>query len=281
MIESGVCLITGATSGIGKATAISLAQQGMTVALVSRKREKGEFVLREVAEKTGNNKVELFIADLSSFGEVRRLAQEVRAKHPTVDILINNAGGVFGSRILTKDGIELTFALNHLSYFLLTNLLLEPLKSAPRGRIINVSSQAHQIGSMAFDDLGQEKKYNAMRAYAQSKLANILFTYELARRLKGTNVTANTLHPGTVRSNFGRELSGIGGFFFRNFGVFMRSPEKAAETVTWLALAQEPGGINGKYFLDKKEIRSSKISYDVGVARRLWEVSEKMTGIAQ
>jgi NAD(P)-dependent dehydrogenase (short-subunit alcohol dehydrogenase family) len=281
MTDGRVCLITGATSGIGKATAISLAQQGMTLALVSRKREKGELVLREVKEKTGNNKTELFIADLSSFNEVRILGQEVRAKHPTIDILINNAGGVFGARTPTSDGIELTFALNHLTYFLLTILLLDPLKSAPQGRIINVSSQVHQYGAMAFDDLSQEKKYNAMRAYAQSKLANVLLTYELARRLKGTGVTANTLHPGAVRSNFGRELPGIGGFFFRHFGYFMRSPEKAAETVTWLASSNELTGVTGKYFFDKKEIRSSRISYDTGVAQRLWELSEKMTGIAQ
>ena len=280
MRDGGVCLITGATSGIGKAAAISLAQQGMMVAIVARNREKGEGVLQEVSGNTGNSRAELFIADLSSFSEVRRLAQEVRARYPSIDVLVNNAGGIFGARTLTRDGIELTFALNHLSYFLLTNLLLDPLKTAPQGRVVSVSSQAHQFGAMAFDDPGYEKKYNAMRAYAQSKLANILFTYELARRLKGTNVTANTLHPGSVRSNFGRDLPGIGGFFFRNFGTFMRSPEKAAVTVTWLALAEELAGVTGKYFLDKKEIRSSKISYDAGVARPLWELSQEMTGIA-
>lgn len=279
MFEGGVCLITGATSGIGKATAISLAQQGMVVTIVSRKREKGELVSQEIARRTGNSNLELFVADLSSISEVRRLAREVREKHPTVDILINNAGGIFGTRTLTRDGIELTFALNHLSYFLLTNLLLEPLKSSRHGRVVNVSSQAHQFGSMDFDDPGQAEKYNAMRAYAQSKLANILFTYELARRLRVTNVTANALHPGTVRSKFGRELPGIGGFFFRNFGMFMRSPEKAAETVTWLALARELASVSGRYFVDKKEIHSSKISYDAEAAQRLWELSEGMTGL--
>ncbi len=277
MNNTRVSIVTGATSGIGKATAIALAQTGITVALVSRKREKGEAVLGEIVSRTGNSNVELFVADLSSLVEVKRLAHEIRARHPIIDILINNAGGVFGTRTLTVDGTELTFALNHLSYFLLTNLLLEPLKSAPQGRIINVSSQAHLVGTIAFDDLELKKKYNAMRSYAQSKLANILFTYELARRLAGTPVTANTLHPGSVRSNFGRELPGIGGFFFRNFGIFMRSPEKAAETVTWLAQADELTGVSGKYYFDKKEIHSSKISYDTGVARHLWEISERMT----
>jgi NAD(P)-dependent dehydrogenase (short-subunit alcohol dehydrogenase family) len=279
MHDGRVCLVTGATSGIGKATAISLAQRGMTVALVSRRKEKGEIVAQEIAGKTGNSKVELFIADLSSFRDVRRLAQEVLVKHPTLDILVNNVGGVFGTKTLTRDGFELTFALNHLSYFLLTNLLLNSLKSAREGRVINVSSQAHKVGTIAFDDLNQEKKYNAMRAYAQSKLANILFTYELARRLKGTNVTTNTLHPGTVRSGFGRDLPGIGGLFFRHFGFMMRSPEKAAQTVSWLASAVELSGVNGRYFMDMREIRSSRISYNTEVADRLWQVSAQMTGV--
>lgn len=279
MTSGKICLVTGATSGIGKATALSLARQGATVLLVSRDKEKGGKVRDEIVEKTGNEGVRLYIADLSSQKEIRSLAGEIRMNHPRIDILVNNAGGIFDKRILTVDGIELTLALNHLAYFLLTNLLLEMLRAAPSARVISVSSQAHQFGRMEFGDLGYEQGYNPMKSYARSKLANILFTYELARRTAGTRITANTLHPGTVRTNFGKQLSGIAGFVFKQLDVFMRSPEKGAETVIWLASAEEVEGVSGKYFLDKKEIRSSKISYDENVARRLWEVSAQITGL--
>ncbi|MGA3246036.1 MAG: SDR family oxidoreductase [Bacteroidota bacterium] len=279
MTSGKICLITGATSGIGKATALSLARQGATVLLVSRNKEKGGKVRNEIVEKTGNEGVRLYIADLSSQKEIRSLAGEIRTNHPRIDVLVNNAGGIFDKRILTVDGIELTLAVNHLAYFLLTNLLLEMLRAAPSARVVSVSSQAHQFGRMEFGDLGYEQGYNPMKSYARSKLANILFTYELARRTAGTRITANTLHPGTVRTNFGKQLSGIAGFVFKQLDVFMRSPEKGAETVIWLASAEEVDGVSGKYFRDKKEIRSSKISYDEDVAQRLWEASAKMTAL--
>jgi len=279
MADGKICLITGATSGIGKATALSLALQGATTLLVSRNREKGEAVLTGIVEKTRNEDVRLHIADLSSHKDIRTLAEEIKTNYPRIDVLVNNAGGIFNTRTTAVDGIELTFALNHLAYFLLTNLLLEMLRAAPAARIVSVSSQAHQYGTLDFEDLGYEEGYNPMRSYARSKLANILFTYELAKRLRGTNVVANTLHPGTVRTNFGKQLSGIAGFVFKHLDVCMRSPERGAETVIWLALAAEVEGVSGKYFLDKKEIRSSKISYDEGVAQRLWEVSARMTGL--
>ena len=279
MADRKVCVISGATSGIGKASALALAEHPTTLLLISRKKEKGEAVLIEIASKTGNKNLELYLADLSSQADVRRLAQEIKTRHSSIDLLINNAGGIFGKRIMTADGIELTFALNHLAYFLLTNLLIAELKAAPAARIINVSSNAHGYGTIAFDDLGLEKRYNAARAYAQSKLANVFFTYELARVLKDTRVTVNALHPGAVRTNFGRELSGIAGFVFRHFGYFMRSPEKGAETIVWLATAPELEGQTGKYFLDKKEIRSSALSYDTTVARKLWQVSAQLTGV--
>jgi len=268
-----VCLITGATSGIGKATLLSLAQQGMSIVMVSRNKEKGESVRAAITEKTRNENIHLAIADLSSQQDIRKLASDIKSKYSKLDILVNNAGGIFDKRILTVDRLELTFALNHLAYFLLTNLLLEILKAAPAGRVVNVSSQAHRYGSLEFDDPGFEKGYNAMKSYAQSKLANLLFAYELSRHLAGTGITANALHPGVVRTGFGKELSGIAGFVFKRLDFLMRSPEEGAETVIWLASAAEVEGVSGKYFLDKKEIRSSKISYDESVAHRLWEVS--------
>jgi NAD(P)-dependent dehydrogenase (short-subunit alcohol dehydrogenase family) len=279
MTDRKICVITGATSGIGKATALALANLSTTLLLVSRKKEKGETVLREIIEETGNKNLELYLADLSFQADVRRLAEEIKARHRSIDVLINNAGGIFGKRILTPDGIELTFALNHLAYFMLTNLLIAQLKAAPAARVVNVSSQAHGYGTIAFDNLGLEKHYNAAKSYAQSKLANILFTHELSRLLRDTAISANALHPGAVRTNFGRELTGIAGLVFRHFGFLMRPPSKGAETVVWLSTAPQLNGVTGKYFCDKKEIRSSELSHDSMLARRLWEVSAKMTGL--
>jgi retinol dehydrogenase-14 len=279
MANGKICLVTGATSGIGKVTALSLAHEGATTLLVGRNREKGERVRNEIVQKTRNEDVHLYIADLSSQKDIRTLAEEIRTEYPRIDVLVNNAGGIFDTRMLTVDGIELTLALNHLASFLLTSLLIEMLRAAPAGRVVSVSSQAHQFGTLEFGDLGYEHGYNPMKSYARSKLLNILFTYELARQTAGTKITANTLHPGAVRTNFGKQLSGIAGFVFKHLDVFMRSPEKGAETVIWLASAPEVEGVSGRYFLDKKEIRSSKISYDVGVAQRLWEVSTEMTGL--
>jgi NAD(P)-dependent dehydrogenase (short-subunit alcohol dehydrogenase family) len=274
-----ICIVTGANSGIGRVTAQALAQQGATVLMVCRNRGKGEAALREIKERSGNGNVVLFPADLASQKEVRSLAEEISARYPKVDVLVNNAGGIHPTRTLTADGFETTFAVNHLAYFLLTNLLLAQLRASPAARIVNVTSQAHRYGRIFFDDLGLEKRFNPMMSYAQSKLANILFTYELARRLRGTMITVNTLHPGGVRTNFGKELTGIAGFVFRHLGFVMRSPQKGAETVIWLATSPDVEGVTGKYFLDKKEIRSSKISYDVDVARRLWQTSAELTGL--
>jgi len=278
-MKDKICLVTGASSGIGKVTAEALARQGATVLLVCRNRAKGEAALREIKERSSNGNVELFLADLSSQKEIRRVAEEISSPYPRVDVLVNNAGGIYPTRTVTVDGIETTFAVNHLAYFLLANLLLAQLKASPAARIINVTSQVHRYGGIFFDDLGLERRFNPMMSYAQSKLANILFTYELARRLHGTRTTVNTLHPGGVRTNFGKELTGIAGVVFRHLGFFMRSPQKGAETVIWLASSPDVAGVTGKYFLDKKEIRSSKISYDADVARRLWEVSAELTGL--
>ncbi len=279
-MKDKICIVTGANSGIGKVTAQALAEKGATVLMVCRNERKGEAALCEIKEKSKNGNVKLLLADLSSQEEIRRLADKIRTKYPKIDVLVNNAGGINPKRTLTVDGIETTFAVNHLGYFLLTNLLLGHLKAASAARVVNVTSQVHRFARIFFDDLGLEKRYGPMLSYAQSKLANILFTYELARRLNGTAVTANTLHPGGVRTNFGKELTGLAGFYFRNIGFLMRSPEKGAETVIWLASSPDVEGVTGKYFFDKKEIRSSKISCDAEVARRLWHVSVELTGLS-
>ena len=272
-------LITGATSGIGKATAVALAKLGGHLLLVSRKKEKGDRVVEEIRRLTGNDTLQLFVADLSSQAEIRKLADEIKSKHRSLDVLVNNAGGIFSDRVETVDRIELTFALNHLGYFLLTNLLLNLLKTAPAGRIVNVSSQAHVIGRIEFDDPGLKSRYNAAKAYAQSKLANLMFTYELARILGTSTVTVNALHPGAVSSNFGRNVSGVAGFYFRHLGFLMRSAAKGAETVVWLSSSPQVEGVTGKYFRDKGEIKSSPRSYDEQAAKKLWQMSAQMTGL--
>lgn len=274
-----VCLITGPTSGIGKVAALSLARQGFKLLLVARSRERGENVQQAIREVLPNSAPELYIGDLSSRQSICSLAKDIREAHPRIDVLINNAGGIFGSHVLTAEGIEHTFALNHLGYFTITNLLLDSLRAAEDARIVNVSSEVHKVGKLDFNDLNSNSKYNAMKAYAQSKLANLLFTYELSRRLADTRITVNAFHPGGVRTNFGRDLPGVVGFFFRHFGIFLRSPEKGAETLIWLATSDQVTGVTGKYFLDKREIRSSRISYDVALAKQLWDVSSKLTGL--
>lgn len=280
MRQSKVCVITGATSGIGRAAARSLAAEGFHLLLVSRTESKGKQLLEELGNLATGCTPELYIADLSAQSDIRRLANEIRSHHQKIDVLLNNAGGIFRERFVTAEGLEHTFALNHLAYFLLTNLLLDRLTAAGAARVINVSSQAHMIGSIEFDHLGDGTKYNPMKAYAESKLENLLFTYELSRRLSGTEVTVNALHPGGVRTNFGRDLSGPAGFFFRRLDFLLRSPEKGAETALWLATSVEVARTTGKYFKDKKEIRSSRVSYDRDVAGRLWDASARFVGLA-
>src|ERR671918_2162455 len=231
-----ICLITGATSGIGKATAMGLANMGASVVMVGRDQGKGEAVMAEIKEKSNNASVDLMLADLSSQEEIRRLADEFKEAYPRLDVLINNAGLFRSTRITTADGLEMTFAVNHLACFLLTKLLLDVLKASSPSRIVNVSSGDHSNGTIDFDDLQGEKGYKGAKAYSQSKLANVLFTYELARKLEGSGVTANCLHPGAgVRTNFGSGVSGVFGFMMRALRPLMKSPEKGAETSLYLA----------------------------------------------
>jgi retinol dehydrogenase-14 len=274
-----VCLITGATSGIGKATAMGLANMGASVVMVGRDRGKGEAVMAEIKEKSGNASVDLMLADVSSQEEIRRLADEFKEAFPRLDVLINNAGVFRSKRITSADGIEMTFAINHLAYFLLTNLLLDVLKASAPSRIVNVSSGEQRNATIDFDNLQGEKGYKGPKAYSQSKLATVLFTYELARRLEGTGVTANCLHPGVVGTNFGSGVSGVSGFMVRALTPLMKSPEKGAETSIYLASSPEVEGVSGRYFVKKAEARSSDVSYDERLARRLWEVSAELTNL--
>jgi NAD(P)-dependent dehydrogenase (short-subunit alcohol dehydrogenase family) len=220
------------------------------------------------------------LADLSSQEEIRRLTDEFKEAHPRLDVLINNAGVIRSKRVASADGIEMTFAVNHLAHFLLTNLLLELLKATAPSRIVNVSSGEQRNGTIDFDDLQGEKGYKTAKAYSQSKLANVLFTYELARRLEGTGVSANCLHPGAgVRTNLGSGVSGVFGLTVRALRPLMKSPEKGAETSIYLASSAEVEGLSGGYFVKKAEARSSDVSHDERIARRLWEASAELTNL--
>jgi NAD(P)-dependent dehydrogenase (short-subunit alcohol dehydrogenase family) len=272
-----ICLVTGANSGIGKATTSGLARMGATVVMICRNREKGETVRAEIIAQSGNQSVDLMIADLASQQSIRQLATDFKRKYQQLHVLVNNAGGIFGRRVLTEDGLEQTFAVNHLAYFLLTSSLLELLQASAPSRIVNVTSEAQRAGIINFDDLQAENGYSAQRAYSQSKLANILFTYELARRLAGTGVTANVVHPGAVRTGFGSTASTSFRIVVKLLSPLMRNPEKGADTVVYLAASPEVEGVTGKYFSDRKERPSSKASYDLSTAMELWDVSEKLT----
>ncbi len=282
-MQDKIGLITGATNGIGKAAALALARQGMTLVIVGRSPAKTQAVRDEIRAASDNGRVEMIVADLSAMAEVRRAAGEFLARFDRLDVLMNNAGAVFSERRETVDGYEMTFALNHLSYFLLTNLLLERLKASAPARIINVSSGAHRGATINFDDLHLRRGYGlgGFKAYSQSKLANILFTYELARRLAGSGVTANAMHPGFVATGFGRNNPGLMNAVMGLLHRFALTPEQGADTLVYLATAPEVEGVTGQYFEKRKPVRSSAVSYDESVARRLWEVSESLVGLAQ
>jgi retinol dehydrogenase-14 len=273
------CVLTGATSGIGRETAVGLAGLGARLALVCRDRGRGEATAADIAVRTGNRDVVLHLADLSSRRDVRRVAEELLATHPQIHVLVNNAGVVNLRRTLTEDGIETVFATNHLAYFQLTLLLLGRLRASAPARIVNVASDAHHWGRLDLDDLGNAKRYRAMQVYGQSKLANILFTYELARRLAGTSVTANCLHPGAVATHLGHNNGAIARTLARLLVPFFRTPAQGAATSIWLASAPDAEGLSGQYFVDCKAKRSSPASYDETMARRLWDASLQLTGL--
>ena len=297
-LSGRTCMVTGASHGIGKATAAALAGMGAHVVLVCRDRERGEAAQSEIRARSGSAAVELLIADLSSQRQIRQLASDFRAKHDRLHVLVNNAGTYESGRSETEDGLEATFAVNHLAPFLLTNLLLPALAASAPSRIVTVSSAGHGYGTkIDFDDLQGERRYGAGRAYSQSKLANVLFTYELARRLEGSGVTANCVHPGAVDTGFLRYKSVLGmvvrGLMAAARPVLLNA-EQGAATSVYVASSPEVDGVTGQYFRKQeiavwpmgfsapvRAVRSSKQSYDESVARRLWDVSEALTGVRQ
>ena len=274
-----VVLITGGTSGIGKAAATALAAMGAEVIVTGRSRERGEATLEEIRRQSGNEGVSLVLADLAVQAEVRKLAEEFGQSHDRLDVLVNNAGAVFSKRGETADGIERTLALNHLAPFLLTNLLLDLLKESAPSRIITVSSEARRRARIDFDDLQSERNYRGFPVYGKSKLANILFTYELAERLRGSGVMANCVHPGAVSTNFGMNNRGPITLLFRAFKPFMRTPEQGADTLIYLASSPEVEEVSGRYFGDRKVISSSEEPHDVSAQKRLWQESEELTNL--
>lgn len=275
-------LITGGTSGIGRAAAVGLAALGARVAITGRDRARAETAAAGIAHESGNSAVDVFVADMSSQAEVRRLAREILAAYPQLDVLVNNVGGFWAHRHLTADGLEHTFALNHLAPFLLTNLLLERLVLSAPSRVVTVSSGAHSLGRIDFDDLMmREHGYSGERAYNQSKLANVMFTYELARRLEGTGVVATVLHPGMTNTSFSSEdPSPKMASIVSIVRPFMRSPKRGADTAVYLASSGEVEGVSGRYYANRKTKRSEESSYDTAITARLWRVSAELVGIS-
>jgi NAD(P)-dependent dehydrogenase (short-subunit alcohol dehydrogenase family) len=272
-------LVTGGTGGIGLATAAGLAGLGARVGIVGRDRARAQAAAERIRGAGGE--VDVFTADLSAQREVRRLAEEARAAYPRLDVLVNNVGGYWATRHTTEDGLERTFAVNHLAPFLLTQLLLDRLTSSAPARVVTVSSGAQAMGRIDFDDLQGERSYSGQRAYNQSKLANVLFTYELARRLEGSGVTANALHPGVVRTAFGQEDSrGWMRLMLPVLRPFMKSPERGAETSIYLASSPDVEGVSGRYFAGSRPKSSSRASYDTAAAARLWQTSLELVGQA-
>lgn len=276
-VNGKTCIVTGASAGIGKITARELARQGATVALVCRDRARGEAALGEIAKETGSSKLELFLCDFASQRAIRAFAAEFLTKHSELHVLVNNAGAIHGEHKLTEDGIESTFAVNHIGYFLLTSLLLGILRRSAPARIVNVASAAHQGGKLHLDDLEDAgASYSSFGAYSRSKLANIAFTAELARRLEGTGVTANSLHPGVVGTNFGDSGAAWLRFLVKLGRPFLRSPDSGAATSIYLATSPAVEGVTGKYFANSKPAVPSKLARDAEQAKRLWEKSEQL-----
>lgn len=275
-MKDKICVVTGGTAGIGQVTASALAKAGAQVIVVGRDVDKCKRVVEQIKLETANQRVDYRVANLASQAAIRELATDLGTHLPRIDVLVNNAGAVFFERKLSPDGIEMTWALNHLAYILLTERLMDVLKAAPAARIVNVSSEGHRSAKIHFDDLQYARKYSAFGAYGQSKLGNVLFTYELARRLAGTPITVNALHPGLVASSFGSGqgwLSKAVSLVTRLAGV---SVTEGAQTSIYLASSPEVEGVTGQYFIKCREQRSSPISYDTAVAKQVWDVSQGM-----
>lgn len=280
-LEHKVCLVTGANSGIGKATTMELARRGAYVLMLCRNEERAETARRDIMEKTGHSGLEIIIADLAHQHDIRRAAEQVRKQYDALDILINNAGIIPAGRQETPEGIERTLAINHLGPFLLTNLLLEPLRRASSARIITVSSEVHRLGARAFDldNLQLQQGYSPMKAYGVSKLCNIMFTHELARRTEGEPLTANALHPGVVRTQLADEASWMMKLFYFIGRPFMKSPQGGAETSLYLAASDEVEGVSGKYFRNSKVATPADPAFDDTLTEVLWERSAALTSL--
>lgn len=272
-----VCLITGGTGGIGFVAARELARMGAAITIVGRDRKRGEAAAAAINAATHRDDVRYLVADLSDQSQIRALAATVLADTPRLDVLVNNAGGLFGKRQLSADGLEMTFALNHLNYFLLSHLLLPALEVAAPARIVNVASAAHKKVTIDFDDLQGEEKYDRWLAYKRSKLANIMFTYEMARRIDGSGVTVNALHPGFVATDIGVRHGFVPGFLWWLGKLTAISPEEGAKTTIYLASSPEVANSTGHYFSRCRPKRSSDASYDRAASERLWDVSTNLT----
>jgi NAD(P)-dependent dehydrogenase (short-subunit alcohol dehydrogenase family) len=279
-MEGKTVVVTGGNSGIGLETAVELARHGANVVITARDPEKGKRAVEEIKRRSGSNTVDVVVFDLASLASTRAGAAELLDRCPRIDVLVNNAGVVLTDRRETVDGFESTFAVNHLGPFLLTTLLLDRIKESAPSRIVNVASTAHRGArkGMNFDDLQNTGKYRGMRVYSESKLANILFTKELARRLEGTGVTANALHPGTVRTGYGRDGDSTG---LLRVGLaigsrFFLSPEKGADTSVYLASSPDVADVSGEYFVKRKVRKPTAAARDAEAARRLWDVSEQL-----
>jgi NAD(P)-dependent dehydrogenase (short-subunit alcohol dehydrogenase family) len=269
-------VVTGASNGIGLQTAIGLARLGASVALVARDRAKGEAALAAVRAASAGGKPSLFLADLGALTQVRRLAGELAAALPRIDVLLNNAGAMHATRKESADGLELTVAVNHLAPFLLTTLLLRRLRASAPSRVVTVSSEAHRIAPLDLDDFQSRRGYTAMKVYGRSKLANVLFSNELARREAGTGVTSNSLHPGVVATGFGRNDPGWFKLLVTIGKPFLATPEKGARTSIHVAAAPELAAVSGRYFKDRREVAPAGFARDEAVQRRLWELSERL-----
>jgi NAD(P)-dependent dehydrogenase (short-subunit alcohol dehydrogenase family) len=278
-LEGRTVVLTGASSGIGRATALGLADEGARLLLVGRTPERCEETLAEIRRRSGRDDAVMLRADLSSQKDVRRLADEILARADRLHVLVNNAGVTLMSRQLTVDGLEATFATNHLAYFVLTGLLLPRLRESAPARIVNVASEAHRFGRLDPGDLQNERSYRFMRVYGQSKTANLLFTQELARRIAGSGVTVNALHPGGIRSNLGRTEGRVAEAVRKLVGLFLKSPEEGARTSLYLACSPEVEGVTGRYFASCRERTPAEHARDPELARRLWERSEELTGL--
>lgn len=281
LMDGKVCMVTGATSGIGKVTARELLRLGAKVVMVGRSQERCDITAEQFRKETGSELVDYLVADLSSQAEVRRLANNFLGRYDRLDVLVNNAGGFFMKRQESVDGIEMTFALNHLNYFLLTHLLLECVQASAPARIVNVSSNGHRGARINFDDLQGERIYSGWRAYAQSKLANVLHAYELSRRLDADRVTVNALHPGFVSTRLARNNGLVFQLVMPLMRIIARSPEEGARTSVYLASSPQVQGVTGKYFEDSQVVPADPAADDEATAQGLWRVSMEMTGLAE